>query len=260
MTRLDWSQAPSQIRYESGVDRGVLYPASGPGVVWNGLVSVEESSVGGDVNSFYFDGVKYLDVQDPKNFQATLTAFSAPPEFLPSMGQLSVIPGFILTRQPRSRFGFAYRTKIGEAGYKLHIVYNALATPTQRSYSTKSDSPSAENFSWQIDATPPLATGYRPSAHYSLDSTKTDPNTLKTVEDILYGTALSAPRLPSVDELVDIIGTWSPVILTTYSVVGIEQLAPGMGDLTPTRKPGLYRSFPSSRLAKTATNGLYRLE
>jgi len=209
MTRLDWASAPR--RYEAGVDHGVLYPPTGPGVPWNGLVTVEESHTGGDMEAYYFDGIKYLEKQNPKNYQATITAFSAPKEFAQCMGQLPVIPGFILTRQPRKQFGFSYRTLIEDCDeYKIHIVYNATATPESRGYATIDGSAFATSFSWKVDAVPPKTKGFRPSAHFTLDSTKTDLFTLRAIEDILYGTATSDPRLPSVEELVDIVGYWDP--------------------------------------------------
>lgn len=259
MTRLEWDTLPR--RYETGVDRGVLYLPNGIGVPWNGLVTVEESHTGGDVSSYYFDGIKYLEQQNPKNFQATITAFTHPSEFSELMGELPVIPGFILTRQPRKRFGFSYRTLIGDGDdYKIHVVYNAMATPESRSYSTIDGSAFATSFSWKIDAVPPKSKTFRPSAHFVLDSTKTDLFTLRAIEDILYGTETRGARLPTSDELVDRVGFWSPVLISPDYVSGLSELAPGLGDLTKTKTPGLYRDLPTTRLAKTAVGGLYRLE
>lgn len=259
MTKLDWANAPR--RYENGVDHGVLYPPDGPGVVWNGLVTVDESFTGGEINAFYFDGIKYLEKQTPKNFQATITAFGHPPEFSELMGELPVIPGFILTRQPRKQFGFSYRTMIGDSGdYKLHLVYNATATPESRGYSTIDGSAFATSFSWKIDAVPPESSTFRPSAHFVLDTTKTDLFAMRAIEDILYGTDAQDPRLPTVEELVDRVSFWEPYLISADSVSGLSQLNPGLGDLTKTRTPGLYRDLPTTRLAETAIGGLYRLE
>ena len=146
MSRLVWGQA-NQKQHESGVDRGVFYPIDGPGVVWNGLISVDESFSGGELSSYHFDGIKYLDKATPRSYQATITAFSAPKEFASALGERAIIPGFILTRQPRVRFGLAYRTMINEKDYKLHLVYNALASSNGRSYSSLSATPSPGQFS-----------------------------------------------------------------------------------------------------------------
>ena len=260
MTKLIWN-GPTQRKYESGVDRGVFYPEVGNGLAWNGLLSVAESFDGGDIKSYYFDGVKTLDITSPKTFQATITALSAPREFSYALGDLPIAPGFILTRQRRSRFGFSYRTLIdGGEGYKLHLVYNALATPTSRSFGTLSVSPSPTNLSWKIDAVPPKSGAYRPSAHYVFDTTKTDPNTLEAIETILYGTSLTEPRQPSIEELVDLITLWEPYLIVPDSD-GVMSLILGLGDLTPSKTEGIYRRIPStSRLAETAVAGLSRLE
>ena len=124
---------------------------------------------------------------------------------------------------------------LGETGYKLHIVYNALASNSKRSHNSLSNSPSAESFSWDVDATPPKSTTYRPSAHFVLDSTKVDSETLQSVEDILYGTASQEARLPVADELIDIVSLWSPQFITPDTVGGLATLSPGVGDLTPSR-------------------------
>lgn len=223
MARLIWNQM-SQRRHEAGVDHGVLYPLSGPGVVWNGLIAVEESFAGGETSSYYFDGIKYLDLASPKNFQAAITAFSAPAAFASAIGDRSIIPGFILTRQPRVRFGLSYRTLIGDGGYKLHLVYNALASATQRGYASIADAISATTLSWQIDATPPRSNTYRPSAHFVLDSTKVSPDAMRAIEDVLYGTLTRTPRLPSVDELIDRISFWDPVIVIPQNISGLPML------------------------------------
>lgn len=260
MTKLAWSHAEAP-HYESGVDRGVLYPETGIGVSWNGLVSVQETSSGGEAGSYYFDGIKYVDQLSPTTFRATITAFSKPKEFASALGDLAIAPGFILTRQPRSRFGLSYRSLIGDGlGYKLHIVYNALATPSKRGYSTNGATPQAENFSWQIDAVPPLSDTYRPSAHFIIDSTKIDPVVYSTVEEILYGSDSRDPRLPLINELIDLVGSWNPVLIVPQTVTGLAQLTDGLGDLNKTSIDGLYRSLSTTRLVDTNVDGFYRLE
>lgn len=201
MTRLVWDQITDR-RYENGIDRGVLYPSSGLGVVWNGLTSVDESFVGGEHTPLHFDGIKYLDIVAAKDFQATVKAFSAPSEFAPCVGELSPKPGFILTRQARERFNFSYRSMVSGDGYKIHIVYNALATQTSRGYSSISDSVSPTQFEWKVDAVPPVTGTHRPSAHFVVDSTNTDPIALALLETYLYGTTLTDAYLPSAEDLI----------------------------------------------------------
>ena len=260
MTRLVWGEEADR-RYESGINNAVLYPSDGPGVVWNGIISIEESFVGGEVSSFHFDGVKYLDTVSPKNYQATLTAFSAPEEFAPCVGEKSVIPGFILTRQPRSRFGLSYKTYYGnDLGYKLHIVYNATASPTGNEYSSINSSPEAKTLSWKIDAVPPVASTYRPSAHFVLDSTKAYPEAIEAVETLLYGSTKISPRLPLIEELMDFTTAWSSLIIIPQSVTGLSQLTAGSGDLYRTKVDGINRALPNTRLNPSPTSGFYRME
>jgi len=259
MTKLVWGEE-NQRKYEAGVDQGVFYPSNGPGVVWNGLVSVDETIVGGEVNSYYYDGIKYVDLASTKNFQAEVSAFSAPAEFAPCVGERSVVPGFVLTRQPRDRFGLSYKTDLGGRGYRLHVVYNALASPSGRTHTSLTDTPSVEALTWTIDAIPPRSETFRPSAHFSFDSTKTDPEILEILEVFLYGSSTTSPRLPSLDELLDITELWSPLIIDPEYVTGLSELDPGMGDLYKTRVAGIHRALPNTRLKKTLTSGLYRME
>lgn len=260
MTRLVWGQ-PDQIRYEAGLANGVLYPSNGPGVVWNGLVNVEESFVGGESTEYHFDGVKYLETVSPKNYQATLTAFSAPEEFAISVGEKSVIPGFVLTRQPRARFGLSYKTYLGnDRGYKLHLVYNALASPNSRGYSSTNASTIAGTLSWKIDAVPVASSTFRPTAHFVMDSTKTDAQAMETIESLLYGTETITPALPELEVLLDITTLWSPLTIIHQSVTGLSNLVPGSEDLYKTKVDGINRALPSTRLNKTPTSGLYRME
>lgn len=260
MTRLVWG-LESQRRYEAGVDRGVLYPPEAPGVVWNGLVTVDETFVGGEVESLHYDGIKYLDVVSPRNYQASLTAFSAPEEFSEFVGRRSLVPGFLLTRQPRKRFGLSYRTLIeSNLGYKLHLVYNALASPSSRSYSTLSQDSQAETTSWTIDAVPPQSSTHGPSAHYIFDSTKTDPLALSIIESYLYGTDNTDPRLPNFDELTDIIVIGELILIVPDEVGGLAELVPGDGDLYRTSRDGVLRALPTTRLLESSVGGIYTLE
>lgn len=223
MTRLVW-QPPLDKAYETGVDRGVLYPSSGPGVVWNGLTGVDINSVGNDVESLYFDGVKYLDFVANRDFQASVSGFSAPEEFGPCLGEVSVVRGFILTRQPKIPFGMCYRTRVG-TGYKLHLVYNATVASNGRQYSTLGQDVSPTEYTWMIDAVPPSSSTYKGSAHFSVNSNKASAANLAVLESVLYGTASADPRLPLPDELIRILsGTYGlledPTDPGTYLIQG----------------------------------------
>jgi len=196
MTKLLWDQVGTRL-VEAGVDRGVLYPRTKIGVSWSGLVSVDESPLGGETTPIYLDGVKYLDVVASEDYKATIAAFSAPEDFNPCDGNVSLAPGLIATQQPRARFGFSYRTLIGNDtdgmayGYKLHLVYNCIASPTSRANKTLSTTADPTDLSWEINSVPPQATGYKPTAHFVVDSTKADPTALANLETLLYGNDLA---------------------------------------------------------------------
>lgn len=206
MARLEWNAAGTRF-YEAGVDRGVLYVDGYPGVPWNGLTSVSESPNGGDPKSFYIDGVKYLAIPSPEEFEATITAYTYPDEFEQCNGNAEPRSGMFLTHQRRKPFSFSYRTMIGNdlsesAGYKIHIVYNALTSPTDRSNDSIKDQTDPSDFSWKITCKPPAMPGYRPTSHVVLDTRSTDPSVISTVEDILYGTDTDQARLPSLTDLI----------------------------------------------------------
>lgn len=213
MSRVEWNK-PGERFFEAGVDRGVLYPRSGQGVAWNGLVSVSEDSSGGEVDSSYYDGVKYLDIVSYEDFEATLEAYSAPAEFGPCDGQKVLSPGLFVTQQRRQSFGLCYRTLIGndlvgtDYGYKLHIVYNCTAGPSGRSNKTIGQNPDVGTRSWAISTVPPPASNFRPTAHLVVDSTLVDPYLLEELETALYGRDATdeleelPARLPTVSEII----------------------------------------------------------
>lgn len=209
MGRLNWS-AIGERYFETGIDRGVLYVGDLPGIAWTGLISVSESPSGGDARPYYIDGVKFLNISSAEEYEATINAFGSPPEFGPCDGTISVRNGLFVTQQPRKSFGLSYRTKLGndvdgpEHAYKIHIVYNALAAPSQRDHNSLGDSVDPSTSSWSITTLPPVITGYKRTAHLVVDSRYTANNVLANVEDILYGTDNAAARLPTPDELVSI--------------------------------------------------------
>jgi len=211
MSRLEWNPVGER-RFETGVSHGVLFPRTGPGVAWNGIISVNESVSGGEVESLYFDGVKYLDVIMNEDFQATLDAYSSPREFAACDGSKSLSPGLFATQQPRKTFGLSYRTLIGndldgiDFGYKLHIVYNCMASPASRNNQTVSGSvPTPATRSWTINAVPPEASTFKPTAHFVIDSTLVNRFMLEDLESYLYGRDGQEPTLPTQSEVIDML-------------------------------------------------------
>jgi hypothetical protein len=209
MARVIWG-ARGERFYETGTDRGVLYLGTNPGVAWNGLISVKENPSGGGAKPFYIDGFKYLNVAESEEFEASIEAFSSPAEFGICDGTISVRNGLFVTQQTRKPFGLCYRTKLGndtegvDHGYKLHLVYNALAAPSSRSNTTLNESIDPTTLNWSISTMPPLLSGYKASAHLVIDSRLTDPAILVQVEEILYGTSVSQASFPTPSEFISI--------------------------------------------------------
>lgn len=207
--RLVWG-ARTERFYESGVDYGVLYTSDLLGFAWSGLISVTESPSGGEARPYYHDGVKYANIAAAEEFEATVTAFSSPPEFAECDGVVSVNNGLFATQQPRRPFHLSYRSRIGNEvegpnhGYKIHIVYNALAAPSQRDHQTVNNSVDPTTFSWDITTLPPETTGYKRTSHFVVDSRYTPAEILTELMDILYGTEPEQARLPETDELLTI--------------------------------------------------------
>jgi len=207
VARLVWDASGERF-YEIGVDRGVLYAPGQPGVPWIGLTSVSESSDGGEARPYYFDGQKYLNLSAAEEFQATIEAFSSPPEFAVCEGMAQIQNGLFVTQQPRKSFGLCYRTLIGNdtegdaKGYKIHVVYNALAAPAAKTRSTMSSgSVEPSKFSWALTTLAPPLAGKRPTAHLVIDTRYTPEALLASVEDILYGSAALSASLPTPQEL-----------------------------------------------------------
>jgi hypothetical protein len=209
LPRITWNSMGQRF-FETGVDRGVLYVDSNPGVAWVGLTSVSESPSGGDPRPYYIDGVKYLNLATAEEFEATINAFQSPLEFGPCDGTLSIQNGLFVTQQPRKSFGLSYRTRLGndvdgaDHAYKIHLVYNALAAPSQRSNNSLGGEVNPTTFSWAITTRPPAITGYKRTAHLVIDSRLTDPAVLTEIEDLIYGSEANQPQLPTPDELIAI--------------------------------------------------------
>lgn len=211
MTTLTWDLTGEHV-YETGVSNGVLYKYDKAGktyktgVAWNGLTTVTMSPEGAESNAVYADNVKYLDLISAEEMKFTIEAVTYPDEFAECDGTAAIAEGVYIGQQERAKFAFCYRNKIGndqdsEAGYKLHIVYNATAAPSERAYATVSDSPEAITFSWECSTTPVSVTNHKPTAELIIDSTKVTPMKLKKIEAKLYGDDSGQPTLLTPDEV-----------------------------------------------------------
>lgn len=213
MAKLLWDQTGERF-YETGVSKGVLYPLQDDGytmgVAWNGLTAVNESPSGAEPTPLYADNIKYLNLMSAEEFGATIEAYTYPDEFAACNGESELAAGVNVGQQKRSIFGLSYQTKIGndvdnELGYKIHLIYGALASPSEKAYSTVNDSPEAITFSWTISTTPVEVTGLKPTATLVIDSTKVAPEKLAELEKALYGDESTEPKLLLPDEVLAIV-------------------------------------------------------
>lgn len=222
MAKLKWDETGKRL-YETGTKMGVLYPQNEDGtypkgVAWNGLMSVTESPSGAEASALYADDAKYLELYSNEEFGFTIGAYTYPDEFAECDGSAELAPGVGIGQQPRKAFGLSYRTIIGndtkgsDYGYKLHLVYGAKASPSERSYASVNDSPEALELSWECTTTPVPVTGHKPSAHIEIDSTKIDGKKLTMIEEMLYGKdgetgtgTGTEPKLPLPDEIIQIL-------------------------------------------------------
>lgn len=238
MAKIKWDQIGERY-YETGVDHGVLYPQKDggypKGVAWNGLVTVTESPQGAEDNPLYADNMKYLNLKSAEEFNATIECFTYPDEWDACNGESELVKGVKLGQQRRNTFGFSYRTKVGndtegeDYGFKIHLIYGASASPSEKSYGTVNDSPEAITFSYEVTTTPVDVSGkdangkpFKPVSSVTIDSrdfqTEAEKEKLAKIEEILYGTdatgaALeddvtttgSDPRLPLPDEIKQIL-------------------------------------------------------
>lgn len=220
--RITWDDIGKKT-YETGVKKGVLYKTDSTGaytkgVAWNGLSSVDENPTGAESTEIYADDIKYLDIIGVEKFEATIGAYSYPDEFGECDGSKELLPGIFIGQQNRVPFAFSYVTtygndvKLNEYGYKLHIIYGAKATPSQKTYNSINENPDAINFSWSIKSTPVPVTvkvdeqELKPTSCIVLDSTKVSKDIMKKIEDILYGTEDTDPKLPLPDEIFTLAG------------------------------------------------------
>ena len=249
MSKLVWDQTGERL-YETGVKQGVLYPldAAGKyskGVAWNGLTAVTESPSGAEATALYADDIKYLSLLSTEEFGATIEAYTYPDEFAECDGSAALADGVYIGQQKRKTFGLCYRTTLGndvdnnDYGYKLHLIYGALASPSEKGYSTINDSPDAVTFSWEVTTTPVNVSGFKPTASITIDSTKTTAAKLAALEKILYGDGYTVLSEQPDD--------WSTNYKSYYTKSGNDYVAV-TGDSAPSWSASTYYSATDARL------------
>ena len=214
MSRLVWDKTGERY-YETGVKNGVLYVQeedAWKGVAWNGLTAVTESPSGAEANPLYADDIKYLNLISAEEFGGTIEAYTYPKEFEACNGEASIAVGVTIGQQSRKTFGLCYRTVLGndedgnDYGYKIHVVYGAKASVSEKAYATVNDSPEAITFSWEFTTTPVEVAGFKPTSIVVIDSTKVAPEKLTALEAVLYGSESEEARLPLPAEILTILG------------------------------------------------------
>ena len=216
MSKLVWDATGERL-YEAGVKQGVLYPIQADskyskGVVWNGLTTITESPSGAEATALYADDIKYLNLVSAEEFGGTIEAYTYPDEFALCDGSAELATGVYIGQQDRTVFGMSYVTTLGNDtentnhGYKIHLVYGALASPSEKQYGTINDSPEAVTFSWEFSTTPVNVTGHKPTSLITIDSTKVDAEKLAALEAALYGTDDKEAYLPLPDEVATLLG------------------------------------------------------
>ncbi len=224
MSELIWDASGDRL-FETGVDHGVLYIPTGgvysDGYAWNGLTAVTESPSGAEANAQYADNLKYLNLFSVEELGGTIEAFTYPDEFGQCDGTASPEQGVLVAQQSRSVFGLSYRTLLGndqdgnDFGYKLHLLYGAQASPSEKAYATVNDTPEPITFSWEFTTTAVAVTDLKPSSLLVIDSTQVDAGNLTTLEEALYGTDLTDPRLPLPDEVIAMFAGTPTVVTAT---------------------------------------------
>lgn len=215
---LDWNQVKDR-QIEAGIDRGVLYLNNGITVPWNGLTGVDEEG-GEGAAEYYVDGRPFLYFPKPKEFKASLKAFTYPDEFSAVLGEVEVADGMYLDSQVGDSFGLSYRTKIIDglvgdaAGYKIHLIYNATVVPSTRSYATIGDSINPVEFDWKIQAVPVNVAGYRPTAHITIDTRHMDATRIAEIESLIYGSVTEPAQMPDPQTIFDLLSFGNAIIIT----------------------------------------------
>jgi hypothetical protein len=215
MSKITWDKVGERF-LETGVDHGVLYPQDAKGTypkgyAWNGLTGITESPSGAEANDIYADNIKYASLRSAETYGATIEAYTSPDEFAACDGSAEIAKGVVIGQQNRNPFGLSFRTKVEndtaseeDDSYKLHLIYNATASPSERAFATVNESPESISFSWEITTTPVDVTGYKPTSSITIDSSKVDKDKLAALEAILYGDETSEARLPLPDEIMEL--------------------------------------------------------
>ena len=248
--KLTWDQTGERL-YETGVKKGVLYPQAEGGLypvgtAWNGLTAVTESPSGAEATALYADDIKYLNLISAEEFGATIEAYTYPDEFAQCDGSAAIAKGVVIGQQKRKQFGLAYQTTLGndvdnnDYGYKLHMIYNALAAPSEKAYATINDSPEAITFSWEVKTTPVNVEGFKPTASVTIDSTKVNADKLASLEKILYGTDPELTKSEPKD--------WSTNYKNYYTKTGTEYTAVTGGSAPSWTEETYYTAGVAARL------------
>lgn len=232
MAKLEWDSLTDRV-FEAGVEKGVIYIGDNPGVAWSGLVSVEHSYEGSEVEPRYFDGIKTAQYFTPPSFTATISAFTYPDVFEQCLGYESFEQGIYADEQIRKQFGMSYQTRIGDAvspnrGLKIHLIYNALVGSSGASYGTLSEDVNPSLFQWGITTVPLPVPNRRPASHLVIDSRRVGPELFKHLVDTLQGGYNTEPHLPTPVEIADIVGGWHVLYpsSTTYPATNTLPGAP----------------------------------
>lgn len=272
MPKLSWDKLTERL-FETGVDRGVLFTSDGNAVAWNGLTNVSEAPSGTGVTPYYLDGVKYINVAGRKEYGGNIKAYTYPVEFEEYDGWWALDSGLSMDEQPRKEFSFSYRTRVGDGikgvdlGYKIHLVYNALAVPSSKDYSSLSEESEPSVFSWEFTTTPQRVVSQNvqlPLSHVTVDSRKTNPTQLRILEERIYGTDDTDPSFISLQEVLQLFENPTDTLIMSVDILtGLNKLNEStsvMGDLRGKLPEGLYTAGDNTRLEETATPGLYMLE
>lgn len=217
MTKIVWDEMGSRL-YEVGIDRGAFYPLTGGGFAWNGLTSVTETIANANETIHFMDGTKFLNQLSIGEYSANIQAFTYPDEFSEYDGYGESATSY----QERKEFNLSYRSLVGndvegsDHAYKLHLVYNCLASPTAHDFNTVGASQDPTNFSWNITTRPIAVPNSRPTAHIVIDTTRAYSGILSAIEDILYGTTGVEPRFPTIEEVIDLFAENSPFIIIDH--------------------------------------------
>lgn len=264
MSSIEWDGVGDRV-FEVGIDRGVLYPPKGEGVPWNGLIRVSQGTDGGGPEPYYIDGFKVRNEVTPEEYVGAIEAYTYPEEFSELNGDMSSGGGLYYGQQKRDEFGLSYRTLIGndvsgdQHGYKIHLIYNVRVAPSNEEYGTNAATLEPVNFSWSISTRPEFISGRRPTSELIIDSRKTPKDLLKRLENLLYGTKNTTPKLPSMWDVVELFDDW-PEMQIVQRIDGMNPLRyQGYSDLKGNNLVGLYKKTNNSRLKPSDVPGLYRI-